>query len=216
MQHTHRFQVAAPVQTVFDAFSHLEQLAPCFPGATLERHGDDQLTGTLAVKVGPVPLHYTGTGTYLERNASRHRVVVQARGEDDRGLGGAAAVVTTELDGRGGTTEVTVRVELDLTGTPSRYGTAVADDAVAKLFDQFSSCLAVRLAAAPDASADGAQPVPPTPALPRPVPVAGLALLPVLRRYGPAAAALGALTGLALYLLRRPAGAGGRPGRHRR
>lgn len=205
MQHTHRFQVAAPVRTVFDAFSHLEQLAPCFPGATLVRHGDDQLTGSLAVKVGPVPLHYSGTGTYLERSASRHRVVVQAHGEDERGLGGAAALVTTELAGRGGTTEVTVHVELDLTGTPSRYGTAVADDVLAKLFDEFGSCLAARLAVAPDSVVDTPVSTPPSVA-PTADPPRRPAVLAVLRRWAPAGAGVAGvavLAGLGLRLLRR-------------
>ena len=231
MQHTHRFQVAAPVRTVFDAFCHLEQLAPCFPGATLTRHGDDRLTGSLAVKVGPLPLHYLGSGTYLERSPSRHRVVVQARGEDERGLGGAAALVTTDLTGRGSTTDVRVHVELDLTGTPNRYGTAVADDVLAKLFDQFGSCLAARLGAAGERAVDGvddgvgdeagsSDPPPTAPALRPPAPVAPApsrpAVLAVLRRYGPPVALAGAVTGLALLLLRRGVGPGVRRGDHPR
>lgn len=223
MQHTHRFQVPAPVRTVFDAFCHLEQLAPCFPGASLARQDDERLTGSLAVKVGPVPLHYLGTATYLERSALRHRVVVQARGEDERGLGGAAALVTTELAGRGATTDVTVHVELDLTGTPGRYGTAVADEALARLFDQFGSCLAARLATAADAGATEAGSPDPASVVPTPdsrAPVAPgpqrPAVLGVLRRYGPPVVGAGAVTGLALLLLRRGAGTGRRRDDRRR
>jgi carbon monoxide dehydrogenase subunit G len=233
MQLTHRFGVAAPVEQVFDAFSHLERIAPCFPGATVEASGDDQLTGTVAVKLGSVPLLYRGTGRYLERNPGRHRVVVEARGEDARGLGSAVAVVTTHLTGRGGVTDVEVGVDLELTGRPSHYGTAVVDEVVEKLFEQFAGCLAAQLpdgsgsvggsgdgTSADETSGPGTRPAgglgtrvdaAPSrarrPATPRRVAVepapARPAVLTAVRRYAPAVAGLAALTWVGLRLLRR-------------
>jgi carbon monoxide dehydrogenase subunit G len=166
MQLTHRFHLPAPVEEVFEAFSHLERLAPCFPGATLAAQGEDQLTGTLAVKLGSVPLLYSGTGTYRERHAGRHRVVLEAHGEDSRGLGAAVVVLTAHLTGRGGGTDVEVVTELELTGKPARYGTAVVSEVADKLLEQFSSCLGGRLApgtgvGAADAAAPAVDPVGP-------------------------------------------------------
>jgi len=146
MQLTHRFRLPAPVSEVFEAFSHLERLAPCFPGATVTDVGEDELTGTLAVKLGPVPLLYTGTCRYGERHGGRHRIVVQAQAEDSRGLGTAGAVLTAHLTSRGAATDVEVVTDLQLTGKPARYGTAVVSEVSDKLVDQFSSCLAARLA----------------------------------------------------------------------
>jgi uncharacterized protein len=228
MQLTHRFRLPAPVEEVFEAFSHLEQLAPCFPGATVASAGEDQLTGTLAVKLGPVPLLYTGTGSYRERSALRHRIVVQAHGEDSSGLGTAAAVLHIHLTGRGRETDVEVVTELDLTGKPARFGTAVVSEVSDQLFDQFSSCLAARLAGGagaalaaavaapaidPTARDAGLGAVPPPPARPRrarrsapasptvPARAGGPATL--VRRYGPAVAGAVVVTGLGLWLVRR-------------
>jgi carbon monoxide dehydrogenase subunit G len=226
MQLTHRFRLPAPVEQVYEAFSHLERLAPCFPGATVAQQGQDQLTGTLAVKLGPVPLLYRGNGTYRERNAGRHRVVVEAHGEDSRGLGTAVAVLTTQLRPRGAETEVEVTTELDLTGKAARYGTAVVSEVADKLLDQFSSCLAGRLAGGTDGAlprdaaapaVDPARPggsvdaVPPPPVQPRRArrSAAGKASLPrpaaaaAVRRYAPAVAGAVVLVWLGLRLVRR-------------
>jgi carbon monoxide dehydrogenase subunit G len=229
MQLTHRFRLPAPVEQVFEGFSHLERLAPCFPGATVAGRGEDQLIGTLAVKLGPVPLLYTGTGTYRERNAGRHRVVVEAHGEDSRGLGTAVAVLTTHLTPRGAETDVEVVTELDLTGKPARYGTAVVSEVADKLVGQFSSCLSGRLAAGPvggalsaDAAAPAVDPVasggsvdavPPPPVQPRrarrsavenPTPRPRRpAASTAVRRYGPVVAGAVVLAWLGLRLVRR-------------
>jgi carbon monoxide dehydrogenase subunit G len=228
MQLTHRFRLPAPVEQVFEGFSHLERLAPCFPGATVAGRGEDQLTGSLAVKLGPVPLLYSGTGTYRERNAGRHRVVVEAHGEDSRGLGTAVAVLTTHLTARGAETDVEVVTELDLTGKPARYGTAVVSEVADKLVGQFSSCLSGRLAAGPvgalsaDAAAPAVDPVapggsvdavPPPPVQPRrarrsavenPTPrPRRRAASTAVRRYGPVVAGAVVLAWLGLRLVRR-------------
>jgi carbon monoxide dehydrogenase subunit G len=229
MQLSHRFHLPAPVEEVFEAFNHLERLAPCFPGATVAAQGEDQLVGTLAVKLGPVPLLYTGTGTYRERHAARHRVVIEAHGEDSRGLGTAVVVLSAHLTGRGGGTDVELVTDLELTGKPARYGTAVVSEVADKLVDQFSSCLGGRLGSgsgigasrasvtapaldpiAPGGSVDA---VPPPPVQPRrarrtlvedpapqpPRPAAATAV----RRYGPAIAGVVVLVWLGLRLVRR-------------
>ena len=144
---------------MYDAFSHLERIAPCFPGADVVASGDDELTGTVAVKLGSVPLVFRGTGRYRERNAGRHRVVVEAHGADVRGMGTAVAVVTTHLSARGGVTDVEVGLDLELTGRPSHYGTGLVDEVVEKLFEQFAGCLASQLPGGePDGSSADAVP----------------------------------------------------------
>ncbi len=144
MRLTHRFRVPTPVDQAYAAFSRLERIAPCFPGATVDSSDADRFAGAVAVKLGPVPLVYAGSGTYLERDSDRHRVVIEARGEDQRGLGSAVAQVTTQLHARGEHTDVEVVTELELTGKPARFGTGVVSEVSDKLLDQFTSCLAAR------------------------------------------------------------------------
>src|SRR4051794_7944376 len=155
MELTHRFRVPATIDQAWEAFSHLEQVAHCFPGAALTVTGPDTFSGSVNLKIGPIPLTYTGTGSYLHRNGGRHRVVVQAHGEDQRGLGGAVAEVTTTLHGHGSETEVEMVTELELTGKPARYGAAVVSHVAYKLLDQFADSVTERFAAgAPVAQSD--------------------------------------------------------------
>ncbi|HEY9338852.1 MAG TPA: SRPBCC domain-containing protein, partial [Kribbella sp.] len=67
MKLEHKFVVPAPVEQTWSAFNDLERVVPCFPGATLESYEGDDFTGSCKVKLGPVSLQYTGTGTFVER-----------------------------------------------------------------------------------------------------------------------------------------------------
>ena len=149
MELTHRFRVPTPVAETWEAFSHLERLAPCFPGAVATSTGADTFRGSVSLKIGPVPLTYTGTGSYRERSAARHRLVVQAHGEDERGLGGAEVRWTVHLSARGRETEVELSTDFDLSGRPTQYGDPLVAQAADKLLDQFAAALAARLAAGP-------------------------------------------------------------------
>ena len=146
MQLTHRFRLPAPVEEVFAALSQLEQLAACVPGATVTEHGEDGLVGSLAVKLGPAPLLYTGTARLRDVSRLRHRLILELHGRDSRRPGSALAVLTVHLSGHGPATDVEVHTEIELTGPAARYGTTVLSEAADKLVDQVSRALAVRLA----------------------------------------------------------------------
>lgn len=147
MKLTRRFRVPTTIDQTWQAFSHLERVAPCVPGAVVTPTGPDTFRGSLNLKIGPMPLTYTGTGRYLERSAGRRRVVVQADGEDERGQGSAAVRVTTSLHARGPETEVKLVTHFELTGKPVRYGAAVTSQAGSKLVDEFVRAVTERLAA---------------------------------------------------------------------
>ncbi len=147
MKLTRRFRVPTTIDQTWQAFSQLERVVPCVPGAVVTPTGPDTFRGSLNLKIGPMPLTYTGTGRYLERSTGRRRVVVQADGEDERGQGAAAVRVTTSLHARGPETEVKLVTELELTGKPGRYGAAVTTQAGSKLVDQFVRAVTERLAA---------------------------------------------------------------------
>lgn len=146
MQLTSRFRVPVPLDQAWEEFTHLDRLAPCFPGATLDPEDGDGHRSSLAVKLGPLPVLYAGQVGYRERDVGRRRLVVRAEGEDERGHGTAAATVTMHLQDRGPETEVEVVTELALTGGAARYGDAVVTATADRLLDQFASCLAARLA----------------------------------------------------------------------
>jgi uncharacterized protein len=142
----HKFVVPAPVEQTWAAFNDLERVVPCFPGATLASYEGDDFTGSCKVKLGPVSLQYSGTGTFVERDEAGHHAVIEAKGKDRRGNGTASARVTAWLKDTGdGSTEVTVDTDLTITGRPAQFGRGLIQDVSNKLLDQFTTCLKTKL-----------------------------------------------------------------------
>ncbi|GAA1551672.1 hypothetical protein GCM10009804_05660 [Kribbella hippodromi] len=171
MKLEHAFVVPAPIGEVWDAFNDLERVVPCFPGATLESYEGDVFTGSCRVKLGPVSLLYTGSGTFLERDAGDHHAVVDAKGKDKRGNGTATARVTTKLsEADPGTTRVTVDTDLTITGRPAQFGRGLIQDISTKLLNQFTTCLESKLttqpAGTPESAGSGGPPASDAPATP--------------------------------------------------
>jgi uncharacterized protein len=144
MDLTHRFSVPAHIDEAWNAFNNLEELAPCFPGATIETIEGDQFTGSVKIKLGPIALVYNGSGRYVERNDADRRVVIEARGKDKRGNGTATAIVTASFAESGEQTDVEVLTDLAITGKPAQFGRGVISDVSDKLLDQFLACVSGR------------------------------------------------------------------------
>lgn len=161
MKLEHKFVVPAPVEQTWTAFNDLERVVPCFPGATLESYEGDDFTGSCKVKLGPVSLQYTGTGTFVERDESDHHAVIEAKGKDRRGNGTASAHVTTRLTGTAdGSTEVSVDTELTITGRPAQFGRGLIQEVSDKLLDQFTACLKTKLGTTAEAQPEPATETP--------------------------------------------------------
>ncbi|HEX6326255.1 MAG TPA: SRPBCC family protein [Jiangellaceae bacterium] len=157
MRLEHEFTVPVPVEQAWDVLLDVERVAPCMPGATIESVQGDSFTGKVKVRVGPVTVAYTGTASFLEKDAETRRVVVQAKGRETRGAGTAAATVTAVLNQVDDGTKVNVETDLAITGRPAQFGRGVMDEVGAKLLGQFADCLAERLGAGePGPAADAA------------------------------------------------------------
>ena len=143
MKLENEFTVPVDVDTVYQALNDPERVTPCFPGATLDTLDGDDFTGTVKVKLGPISMTYKGKGTFVERDATNHKVVVDAQGRDSRGNGTASAKATlTMTDQGGGSTKVSVLTEMQVTGKPAQFGRGVMSDVGDKILGQFASCLA--------------------------------------------------------------------------
>jgi uncharacterized protein len=164
MDLTHRFSVPAGMDEAWNAFNNPDELAPCFPGATITSTEGDEFTGSVKIKLGPMALVYNGSGRYLERNDAERRVVIEARGKDKRGNGTATAKITAMFTEGGGQTDVEVLTDLAITGKPAQFGRGVISDVSDKLLDQFLNCVSGRFAeglgAAHGAGANGAATAP--------------------------------------------------------
>src|SRR3954466_11223906 len=159
MELTHSFTVPTSVDDAWDLFMDLDRVGSCFPGATVTEVTDDGFSGTVKVKLGPIALIYSGSGSFVQRDDLAHHAVIEAKGKDKRGNGTAGATVTIQLTGaEGGGTKANVVTDLAVTGKPAQFGRGVMQDVSDKLLGQFVACLEQRLGS----SADPAPPPPVT------------------------------------------------------
>jgi carbon monoxide dehydrogenase subunit G len=141
MELRHEFTVPATIQETWDAFNDIESVAACFPGATVASVEGDTFQGSCKVKLGPIALVYNGSGTFVEKDESAHRMVIDAKGKDKRGNGTAGAHVTATMTEEGTSTKVEVLTDLNITGKPAQFGRGVMQDVSDKLLGQFTACL---------------------------------------------------------------------------
>ncbi len=147
MELHHEFTVPMGVDDAWTAFNDLERIAPCFPGAAITSVDGDDFTGTAKVKLGPISMQYSGTGTFTERDEGAKRAVISASGKDKRGNGTAGAVITASLHSEGDAlTRVVVETDLKITGRPAQFGRGVIEDVGGTILGQFADCLSRTLA----------------------------------------------------------------------
>lgn len=183
------FTVTAPVQDLWAYLLDVERIAPCMPGAELTEIVDERTwKGKLNAKFGPVAMSFAGTVVMESRDDEAKRVVLKARGMEQKGKGAAEATVTSWLEPGPGDGETTVKMqaEIVLTGTAAQLSRGLLPEISRKLTQRFADCLqqsmqAEQVAAAPPAGAPAeaaAAPVaaPARPAAPKAVGGIGLGL----------------------------------------
>ena len=140
------FEVAEPVEKVWQFFQNIPQVATCLPGTELtEELGDDKYKGRVAVRMGPVRLQFAGTADITERNEAARRIVMHAAGAEEKGRGQASMVVTATLARAGRGTRVDVTQDLQLAGAAAQYGRGMISDVTAVLMRDFSANMQDRI-----------------------------------------------------------------------
>jgi carbon monoxide dehydrogenase subunit G len=143
------FEVAEPVEKVWQFFEDIPQVAACLPGAELtDDLGGEKYKGRVALRMGPVRLQFAGTADITERDEAAKRVVVHAAGAEEKGRGQASMVITATLVRAGRGTKVAVTQDLQLSGAAAQYGRGMISDVTAVLMRDFSANLQNRIAAA--------------------------------------------------------------------
>ncbi len=140
------FEVAEPVEKVWQFFENIPQVAACLPGAELtEDLGDEKYKGKVAIRMGPVRMQFAGTADITERDEAAKRVVVHAAGADEKGRGQASMVVTAVLARVGRGTKVGVTQDLQLSGAAAQYGRGMISDVTAVLMRDFATNMQDRI-----------------------------------------------------------------------
>jgi uncharacterized protein len=133
------FEVAEPVEKVWQFFEDIPQVATCLPGAELtDDLGGDKYSGRVVIRMGPVKLQFAGTADITDRDEAARRVVVHAAGADEKGRGQARMTVTATLTKAGRGTRVDVAQDLHLTGAAAQYGRGMITDVSSVLMHDFA------------------------------------------------------------------------------
>jgi uncharacterized protein len=148
------FDVAAPLDQVWNALIDVERVAPCLPGASVtERNDDGSFAGTLTIKIGPTTAAYAGRLVMERIDESGHISTMHAQGTDRRGQGGAKATITSSLSETPDGTRVEVSTDYSITGRLARFGRGgMIEDISKRLLREFAACLQQSLAAEPVAA----------------------------------------------------------------
>lgn len=160
MELVNEFTVKRPIDQTWATLTDVPTIAPCLPGAALESVNGDTYSGVVKLKVGPILANFKGDASFVEKNDTTHRAVLNAAGRDTGNKGNAAAVITAQLESvDANTTKVVVSTDLKITGKFAQFGRGAMQEISNKLLAEFVSNLeklTTADAAAPAAGADTA------------------------------------------------------------
>jgi uncharacterized protein len=145
---TNEFEVAQPLDKVWEFFGDIPGVAACLPGAQLtEELGDDSYAGTVGIRMGPVKLEFAGNAKVLERDETAKRMVLDANGSDLKGRGQATMQIAAALSTAGSGTRVRMDQDLQLSGAAAQYGRGMITDVSTVLMGQFADNAQRRISA---------------------------------------------------------------------
>src|SRR4029450_8886182 len=181
MEIENEFTVPAPIDHVWAYLLDVERVAPCMPGAALTEVVDDTTwKGKVNMKLGPVSLSFAGTVTTQDRDDQAHRIVLAAKGMEQKGKGAANASVTSWLEDGQGVTHMKMQADIHLTGTVAQLSRGLLPEVSRKLTQQFADCLAQSMGAdeiaGPTAGDDAAAVAAPVEPSARAEPIGGIRL----------------------------------------
>ncbi len=145
---TNEFNVEQPLDTVWDFFKDIPQVAKCLPGTELtEDLGDDKYKGGVAIRMGPIKLEFAGDAAVTERDEAARRIVVDADGAEVKGRGQASMLLSASLSPVGKATAVKMDMDLLISGAAAQYGRGMISDVTSVLIQQFAVNMQSRIAA---------------------------------------------------------------------
>ena len=138
-----RFEVQAPVERVWKYLIDPQRVVECLPGAELLEQQDEQnFTGAIKVKVGPLSMSYKGNAKFTEVNEQMHQVRMVG---DAREVGGSGSTKVSMLSTvaalPSGTSEVSVVADIELVGKIVQFGRGMIEEVSRQMFRQFSNCV---------------------------------------------------------------------------
>ena len=142
------FEAPQSVDTVWDFFGDIPQVAACLPGTELtDEVGEDHYKGTVVIRMGPVKLEFDGEAEIKERNDADKTIAVDASGADKKGRGQAALQLNASLTPSASGTNVDIALNLQISGAAAQYGRGMVADVTSVLLNDFATNMQNRLQA---------------------------------------------------------------------
>ncbi len=148
MKITHSFEVARPVDTVWDFFQDIPSVAQCLPGAELtEVKSDGIYAGKVSVKLGPLAATFEGEATVVPDHDTKAGSI-DGKGVDRRGGSRGQVKVDYALEPSGSGTKVDIDADVTLSGAAAQFGrTGLINEMSSRLISEFVTCVEGKLAA---------------------------------------------------------------------
>jgi carbon monoxide dehydrogenase subunit G len=147
MDVTERFTVTRPIESVWELFQDVPELARCLPGAELTSdNGGGSYDGRVAVKLGPISSAFDGNAIIVFDHEA-YTLDIRGRGVDRFGGSQGRVEVTVNLvDADSVHTDVTIDAKVMLAGPIAQFGrTGLVNEVSKRLIDEFSECLHAKL-----------------------------------------------------------------------
>lgn len=151
------FQVAAPIEKVWNFMKTPESLAACMPGASLARMIDEKsFVGAVKLKVGAITAAYEGTMTFIKLDDAAHELTLLAEAKE-KGGGTVSGTIAAKLQALpDGTTDVRCESSVDLTGRIVQVGRGMIEGVSKQVIQKFVAAVKASLETAEAASAEAA------------------------------------------------------------
>jgi uncharacterized protein len=139
MKLRNEFVVAAPLERAWDTLLDIERVAKFLPGAVIEgSDADGAYVGTMRVKLGPMVIDYRGTARLGDVDEASHTASMMVEATDQKGQGGASAVIHNSLAPENGGTRVIAETDLQITGRQAQFGRGIMQDVATRMLGQFA------------------------------------------------------------------------------
>ena len=131
------FEVAAPIDEVWNFMMDPERMIVCLPGASVTEIVDDkQFIGSVKLKIGAITTKYAGTITYTTADQSEYLCVMLAEAKE-KGGGTVSGTITTRLVQGDGVVQATVESCVDMTGRVVQVGRGMIEGVAAQIIGKF-------------------------------------------------------------------------------
>jgi selenocysteine lyase/cysteine desulfurase/carbon monoxide dehydrogenase subunit G len=155
------FDVAVPVDRVWETLLDVERVGRFLPGAAVEA-GEEEGTfnGSMKVKLGPMTVNYRGTAKLSDVDEERYSADIEVKAKEQKGQGTAAAVIHNMLVPEDGRTRVIVETDLQITGRQAQFGRGIMEDVANTMMGEFAKRLEAEIKSGGPSAEPAAAPQP--------------------------------------------------------